>query len=168
MLLTREADYAVLCVLEMARHGQTSARAVAVRQGVSPAFLANIVHSLAKAGIAVTRRGAGGGISLARPPEELSVLEVVEAIQGHIAVNACVACPRQCPRADGCDLYPLFRRAQECLRDLLSVSFADVLEGNFPAGIPLLRPVESPGPEAGPVLPAASSAPPRAHTGGVG
>lgn len=128
MLLTREADYAVLCILEVARAGHVSAGEIADRQGVSAGFLANIVHSLAKAGIAVTRRGAGGGITLARSPYELTVLEVVEAVQGPLGLNACVARPLQCPRTESCVLFPTFLRARDALRASLAVSFGDLLD----------------------------------------
>lgn len=129
MLVTREADYAVTCVLEVARHSHVSAAEIARRHGISASFVANIVHSLAKAGIAITTRGAGGGVSLARPADSLTVLEVIEAVQGRLTLNACVAHPCQCDRHDGCSAYPVFRSTQQQLRAALDVTFADLLDG---------------------------------------
>lgn len=128
MLVTREADYAVMCVLEVARYKHVSAAEIARRHAISSSFVANIVHSLAKAGIAVTTRGAGGGVSLARPADSLTLLEVIEAVQGRLTVNACVAHPRQCDRVEGCAAYAVFRDVQNQLRLGLDVTFAELLE----------------------------------------
>uniref|UniRef100_A0A831XQJ3 NADH-quinone oxidoreductase subunit L n=1 Tax=Thermus islandicus TaxID=540988 RepID=A0A831XQJ3_9DEIN len=82
VLVTREADYAIRCVLEVARHGRISAARVAALQGISPTFLGKIVRSLARAGILATRRGVGGGIALAVPAGSITVLHVIEALEG--------------------------------------------------------------------------------------
>jgi len=130
LLVTREADYAVTCVLEVARYKHISAAEIARRHDISSSFVANIVHSLAKAGIAVTTRGAGGGVSLARPPDSLTLLEVIEAVQGRLTVNSCVAHPRQCDRTEGCSAYAVFRDVQNQLRLGLDVTFAELLEAS--------------------------------------
>lgn len=127
MQLTREADYAVLCVLEVARFGRMSAAEVARRQDISPAFLGKIVGSLAKAGVLTTRRGVGGGIDLARPPESLTLLEVVEAVQGPFAINQCLIHTGSCERQSGCYVYPLWVKAQHEMKAALDVSIAEVV-----------------------------------------
>ena len=127
MQLTREADYAVLCVLEVARFGRMSAAEVARRQEISPAFLGKIVGSLAKAGVLTTRRGVGGGIDLARSPESLTLLEVVEAVQGPFAINQCLIHNGSCDRQSGCYVYPLWVKAQHDMKAALNVSIADVM-----------------------------------------
>lgn len=136
MLVTREADYAVTCVLEVARHKHISAAEIARRHEISPSFVANIVHSLAKSGIAVTTRGAGGGVSLARAADSLTLLDVIEAVQGRLTVNSCVANPRQCDRTDGCSAYFVFRGVQNQMRLGLDVTFAELLEGSDDSGPP--------------------------------
>jgi Rrf2 family protein len=127
MQLTREADYAVICVLEVARFGRMSAAEVARRQNMSPAFLGKIVGSLAKAGILTTRRGVGGGIALAHSPEDLTLLEVVEAVQGPFAINRCLVHQGGCDRQSGCYVYPIWIKAQEDLKSALNVTLADVI-----------------------------------------
>lgn len=127
MQLTREADYAVLCVLEVARFGRMSAAEVARRQDISPAFLGKIVGSLAKAGVLTTRRGVGGGIDLARPPESLTLLEVVEAVQGPFAINQCLIHSGSCDRQSDCYVYPLWVKAQHEMKAALDVSIAEVV-----------------------------------------
>ncbi|MGZ4149098.1 MAG: RrF2 family transcriptional regulator [Actinomycetota bacterium] len=139
MLVTREADYAIRCVLEVARQGRVSAARVAELQGISPTFLGKIVQSLARAGILSTRRGVGGGVTLAVPLEEITLLRVIEAVEGPLCLNDCVADPPQCPQIDTCPVYPYLDRAQGALRALLTVNLAELAKdgplplGDFPA-----------------------------------
>ena len=127
MLVTREADYALRCVLEVARHGRVSAAKVAEIQGISPTFRGKIVQSLARAGILTTRRGVGGGVSLAQPLESITVLRVIEAVEGPLCLNDCVADPPQCPQIDTCPVYPFLERAQVALKELLTVNLSELL-----------------------------------------
>lgn len=127
MLVTREADYAIRCVLEVARHGRISAAEVARLQDISPTFLGKIVQSLAKAGILVTRRGVGGGISLAVPVESITLLRVIEAVEGPLCVNDCLRDPPMCQWIGRCPAYPYLWRAQESLRSILDVGFEALL-----------------------------------------
>jgi Rrf2 family protein len=127
VLLTREADYAVRCVLEVARAGHISASQVAAIQGISPTFLGKIVQVLGRAGILSTRRGVGGGIALAVPPEDITLLQVIEAVEGPLVLNDCLASPPQCSMLDSCPAYPHLCRAQNALRDALDVSFDRLL-----------------------------------------
>ncbi|MGE5225331.1 MAG: RrF2 family transcriptional regulator [Planctomycetaceae bacterium] len=132
MLVTREADYAIRCVLEVARQGRVSAARVAELQDISPTFLGKIVQSLARAGILATRRGVGGGVTLAVPLEEITLLRVIEAVEGPLCLNDCVADPPQCPQIGTCPVYPYLDRAQGALRALLTVSL-DELAKDGPA-----------------------------------
>lgn len=127
MLVTREADYAIRCVLEVARHGRVSAARVAELQDISPTFLGKIVQSLARAGILSTRRGVGGGVSLAVPLESITMLRVIEAVEGPLCLNDCVGTPPQCPQIDTCPVYPYLDRAQDALRSLLDVTLAELV-----------------------------------------
>jgi Rrf2 family transcriptional regulator, iron-sulfur cluster assembly transcription factor len=128
VLVTREADYAIRCVIEVVRHGRISAAQVAELQGISPTFLGKIVQSLAKAGILATRRGVGGGIALGVPVESLTLLQVIEAVEGPICLNECLTTPPQCSHVETCPAYPFLKQAQVSLRDILDVSFAEVME----------------------------------------
>lgn len=127
MLVTREADYAIRCVLEVARHGRISAAEVARIRSISPTFLGKIVQTLAKAGILSTRRGVGGGISLAVPPEEITLLQVIESVEGPIALNDCLAPQPNCLHIETCPAYPYLCEAQVTLRRILDVSIAEMV-----------------------------------------
>lgn len=131
MLVTREADYAIRCVIEVARHGRISAAQVAALQGISPTFLGKIVQSLAKAGILATRRGVGGGIALAQPVEAITLLQVIEAVEGPLVLNDCLTNPPQCGHIDVCPAYSYLCEAQDNMRGILDVSFAEVI-GQMP------------------------------------
>ena len=133
MLVTREADYAIRCVIEVARIGRTSAAQVARLQGISPTFLGKIVQTLAKAGILATRRGVGGGIALAKPVEDITLLEVIEAVEGPLCINECLQTPTQCALIGECPAYPYLSEAQARLKETLDVSFATVVAAQDPA-----------------------------------
>lgn len=128
MLVTREADYAIRCVIEVAQHGRISAARVAALQGISPTFLGKIVQSLAKAGILATRRGVGGGIALAVPVADITLLQVIEAVEGPLCLNDCLTNPPQCQHLETCPAFPYLSEAQAGLRATLDVSFAEVID----------------------------------------
>jgi Rrf2 family protein len=144
MLVTKEADYALRCVLEVAQHGRVSAARVAERQGISPAFLGKIVQSLARAGILSTRRGVGGGVALAVPLESLTMLRVIEAVEGPLCINDCVADPPRCTHVSDCPIYPYLQRAQGALRDIFTVTMAQLAAGEV--GLAGLTELASPPP----------------------
>ncbi|MDF1499084.1 MAG: Rrf2 family transcriptional regulator [Anaerolineales bacterium] len=122
MQITRQADYAVRAVLYLAglnngRRAPTSE--IARKQHIPPSFLAKIVSQLSVAGVVQTSRGARGGVSLARPPQDISLLEVVEAIDGPIALNACVLDPKACQFGSDCVVHEVWCKAQAELVDKL-------------------------------------------------
>jgi Rrf2 family protein len=126
--LTRQADYALRCVLEVARHERVSAGTIAARQQLSPSFVGKIVSALARAGILETHRGAAGGVQLGRPAAAITLLDVVEAVEGPVRINRCVRVPPTCSLVERCPLSPAFRDAQEALVAALSVSLAELIE----------------------------------------
>ena len=135
MLVTREADYAIRCVLEVAKHDRISAAQVAKLQEISPTFLGKIVQSLARSGIVTTRRGVGGGIALAVPVESITLLRVIEAVEGPLCLNDCLTTPPQCKHTDTCPAFSYLGKAQESLRSILDVSFAKMIEDRAEATV---------------------------------
>lgn len=128
MQITRQADYAVRAMLHLARlgpDGQASTASIADEQHIPPTFLAKIVSQLAGAGLLVARRGARGGVRLARPPAAISLLQVVEAIDGPLMLNECLAEPGTCPLSPACPVCNVWSEAQFALIQKLSqTSFA--------------------------------------------
>ena len=97
----------------------SSLRDVGAEQDIPESFLAKIFQSLVHAGLVASQRGAHGGFSLARPPGEITVREVVEAIDGPIALNGCVLWPDECRRSKGCRMHKAWERAQEQMMAVL-------------------------------------------------
>jgi len=129
MQITRQADYALRAMLYLA-HLEPNQRAatnqIAEVQHIPPSFLAKIISQLSIAGLIHTSRGARGGVSMARRPEEISVLEVVEAIDGPISLNECTAHPAGCPFGEDCPLRPLWCDTQaELVARLGKTTFAE-------------------------------------------
>ena len=115
MQITRQADYAVRAVLYLAKIGpelRAATSQIAQEQPIPPSFLAKIVSQLSVAGLLQTSRGARGGVSLARVPEQISLLEVVEAIDGPILLNECVAGNGTCTFGDDCPMQSIWCDAQ--------------------------------------------------------
>lgn len=132
MQITRQADYAVRAVHYLAKLGEDKRAAtsqIAQQQHIPPSFLAKIVSQLSVAGLLQTSRGARGGVSLARDPEKISLLEVVEAIDGPILLNECVADGgSSCVFGEDCLMRPVWCEAQAELVDRLKkTSFGVVL-----------------------------------------
>lgn len=134
MQITRQADYAMRAVMYLSKLGPDQRAAtshIASEQRIPPSFLAKIVSQLSVAGLLQTSRGARGGVSLAKPPEEISFLEVVEAIDGPILINECVAEGNICTFGENCELRPVFCEAQaELITRLDNTNFGNVLKSN--------------------------------------
>ena len=134
MQITRQADYAMRAVAYLSNLGPEQRAAtsqIAEDQQIPPSFLAKIVSQLSVAGLLQTSRGARGGVSLARTPEEISFLEVVEAIDGPILLNECVADGTTCNFGDSCALRPVFCDAQaDLVNRLETTTFLTVVETN--------------------------------------
>ena len=131
MQITRQADYAVRAVLYLA-HLDDSERAatstVAHEQHIPPSFLAKIISQLSIAGLLHTSHGARGGVTLAREPKDITLLEVVEAIDGPIQLNECVGDEGTCSFGHECPLQSVWCEAQEKLvTQLKSTNFADLM-----------------------------------------
>jgi Rrf2 family protein len=133
MQITRQADYAVRAVLYLAQLGgdkRASTSQIAQEQQIPPSFLAKIVSQLSIAGLLQTSRGARGGVSLARSPEQISLLEVVEAIDGPILLNECVGDNGACSFGDDCPMKPIWCDTQaELVQRLRNTSFASFTKG---------------------------------------
>ena len=99
MEISRRTDYGVRVILDLAtlpESQRASTQEIAVRQNIPSPFLAKIISQLALGGLVTTYRGAGGGVTLARPASEISLLHVIEALEGPIRLNRCLLEPDAC------------------------------------------------------------------------
>jgi Rrf2 family protein len=125
--ISRQTDYAARVVLHLAclEPGAKVPIADIAKHRMLPLdFVRRIVGDLVKAGVLMTFRGSGGGVSLARPAQEISLGEVVRAMEGGIALNHCVSDRRVCPLAAACPVQSVWVDATQVLDDYLgSVRF---------------------------------------------
>lgn len=104
---------------------------IAEEQHIPPSFLAKIISQLSIAGLLHTSRGARGGVTLARDAKDITLLEVVEAIDGPIQLNECVGDSGTCSFDESCPLRPVWCDAQEELVGRLKgTNFADMMSKN--------------------------------------
>jgi len=111
MLLTKRNEYALQAAVLLARsRRRMPASELALALGTSPAFVSKIAQQLVRAGLVIARRGKGGGLSLARPPERIRVRELFRAVDGPLLLAGCLEHGR-CRHLD-CPLYPVLGRVQ--------------------------------------------------------
>lgn len=127
MQITRQADYAIRAMLYLAnlQHGERAATSqIAESKKIPSSFLAKIISQLSIAGLIHTSRGAHGGVTLARNPDQITVLDVVEAIDGPISINNCTLDPHVCEFGEDCPIRPLWCDLQaELITRLRSTTF---------------------------------------------
>jgi len=110
MLVTRETDYAVRCVLYLAKDKDqvSSVTEVSRNMHIPKTFLAKIFQRLVRAGLVVSVRGMNGGFSLAKRPSEISLLDIMVAIQGPAGINVCAVNSKKCRRSSTCAVHPVW------------------------------------------------------------
>jgi Rrf2 family iron-sulfur cluster assembly transcriptional regulator len=122
MQITRAGEYGVLGLMNLARRspGQMAMiDDVSRTERIPKSFLAKIFQDLVKAGLVRSIRGAGGGFALVKDPAQVSVLEIIEAIEGKIVFQRCKQLKPDCDHAGGCALCGLFEQAQDGVKDVL-------------------------------------------------
>ncbi len=139
MRLSSLADYAVLMMSAAARHCGVGARiagrpvrmnatSLAAETGIPLPTAQKLVSRLSAAGLLESTRGTGGGVRLSRPPAAISLADIVEAVEGPIALTTCVDTARHdCALEGGCAVRPHMGIVNEVVRDALaSVSLASL------------------------------------------
>ena len=134
MQLTRAADYGVRAMVHLASLPETRRAGIAdlaKAAEVPPTFLTKVLQRLAASGLVVSHRGPNGGFTLAAPASSISLLHVVEAIEGPIQLNLCTG-PHEngiteCHRQTWCAVHNVWRHAQARLREVLGEASLDVL-----------------------------------------
>jgi Rrf2 family protein len=124
MRLTAQADYAVVMMAAAARHGcgaRLSATLLSDETGVPLPTAQKLMQALAKAGLLSSLRGTGGGFKLMRPAAAISLADIIEAIEGPIAMTACVDTMRHDCALDGhCQTKPHWGAINGAVRGALA------------------------------------------------
>lgn len=142
MQVSRKIDYALRAVIHLANE-DTTARAcsvaeIAARERIPRQFLEKIVQELIHKGLVRSRRGPRGGYVLARPAEEVSFRDVIEAVEGPISLNACVGDHAECFMLGTCGMERIWREGQRRVLDLFEkTTIADVRRPRPGPGFPV-------------------------------
>jgi Rrf2 family protein len=151
--LTRRGDYAVRAMVSLARPGtgQLTGTELAEMTGVPRSYVPQVMGDLVRAGLVANRLGRDGGYRLGREAEQVSLLEVIEAVEGSGRRETCVLRGGPCRgQPDGaCDVHDAFYRAERAVFDTLStVTLADVAQGSRSEAADVGEPVSGPPPVA--------------------
>ncbi len=122
MRLSNLADYAVVTMSAAARHcggERVSAAELARETGLPAPTVQKLVSKLSGAGLIRSVRGAGGGLQLARPAAAITLADIVEAVEGPIALTACVD-SHDCDYETGCSVRPHWPVVNAALRSALA------------------------------------------------
>ena len=135
--ITRLADYGILLMSYLAtgRRGQVhTARDVSGATGVPLPTVSKILKALARAGLLASHRGVGGGFALARDGKTITDADVVTALEGPIALTACLSPDREsCTVENSCPVKPNWERLNDAVRTALqSISVAEMVVPRFP------------------------------------
>lgn len=123
LTLSKTADYAVRASIALAEawgDGYRTIDEVAAEMELPRSFTPQVLGLLARAGIAESKAGRGGGYQLARSPRRISMLEVVEAAEGPLANERCTLRGGPCRWDDHCAVHETWTRAREALRRQLA------------------------------------------------
>jgi Rrf2 family protein len=140
MCLSQTASYAIQALGLVARHGGRLCliREIACGSGIPKPYLAKIVNQLAHEGLVTAKRGYRGGIYLNRPPREITLLDVVEAIDGKEFIAECMLGQTGCSSPCECPTYKLWSHLREEVRTALrQTTLAHILEANGAEAHPL-------------------------------
>ena len=119
-MITKKTEYAIRALWELANENGhlATANEIAQRQCIPPKYLPQIVSELSRAGLLLSVRGYGGGIRLSRPARDITLLEVIEAMQGKMWMFECQMGPCDCDFGPGCDLKGVYERAKVSLEEI--------------------------------------------------
>ena len=131
-MISTKGRYALRVMLDLAQHegeGNIPLKDIAERQDISKKYLEVIVKDLVKGGMLNGVSGKGGGYSLCRKPDEYTVGEIIELMEGTLAPVACLLSGAEdCPRADYCLTLPLWKEYYEMIHDFFySKKLSDLL-----------------------------------------
>ena len=133
MRLTQATDYGMAAILHLSqRNGDRnySIDEISRTTEIPEEFLRKIFQVLVKSGIIQSFKGRGGGVSLARSPEDITVAEIIAPLQEERGLVRCLREGEYCPRSNGCRASIFWRRIQENLFEVLGkTTIKDVLKG---------------------------------------
>jgi Rrf2 family iron-sulfur cluster assembly transcriptional regulator len=133
MRITQEGDYALRVVLYLYKHKpgeRVEAKVISESENVPLRFLLKLLRKLAGAGVVNSYRGTGGGYAIEKPPSQVTIRQVIEAIEGPIYVNKCLCDETMCnlSRAQNCEVHRALEKLQsKLLTEMDNLTFEQIL-----------------------------------------
>ena len=128
--INRQTDYAARVILALAKRGpegRASTSQIQHEMLIPPALAQRIVAELARGGFILTFPGRDGGVTLARPPEEINLRQVVEHFEGKLILSACLVADGECPFDKKCPVRGRWARLQSMLHhEMEQITFAEL------------------------------------------
>jgi len=132
-IIRRNTDYALRLVIGLAGRadeGAVSTRRLAEEQAVPYQLACKLLQQLQDAGIVHSAMGPKGGFRLQRGPERISLLDVIEAVQGPLRLNRCLLRDARCPRQEVCPVRAKIGRLQDQMGEYLGgITLAELVQG---------------------------------------
>jgi Rrf2 family protein len=125
MRVTMKSDYGLRAMIDLATHygeGPVPSGDIAGRQCVPEHFLDQLLVTLRRAGLLKSLRGPQGGHMLARPPAQISMSEVIRALDGSTAPMECLPTPGACQLTPGCAIRDVWRQVEDYTQQLLAAT----------------------------------------------
>ena len=143
--LSKKVDYALMALMHLAeRGGSHSTREIAADHRLPQDLLAKVLQRLAREGVVASHQGTKGGYRLSRPAGDITVGQVIEAIEGPLALTQCLTDVGACDQFDTCNIKtPLQRLNDHVASTLARVTIADMCSENFDGLLPVPRDGES-------------------------
>jgi Rrf2 family protein len=122
MQIPRKIEYALRAMINLADHpdGVASGAEIAEREQIPKYFLEKVIRELMHRGLVRSRRGPGGGYQLARDPASVTFRDIIEAVEGPIAINLCVEGGASCSLQPGCRMFRIWEQGQKVLLEVFS------------------------------------------------
>ncbi len=121
MIITRATEYSIRAVLHLAARYPTpvvTKQEICEAEDVTPAFLTKILQPLIRNGLVRSKRGVAGGFALARSPDQVTLLDVLRAVEEPLTLNVCLLSADACARTGGCPVHGLWSEAVEKLEEV--------------------------------------------------
>ncbi len=136
-MISTKGRYALRVMIDLAQHegeGSIPLKAIAERQEISKKYLEIITKELVRGGLIRGVSGKGGGYSLCRTPEDYTVLEILELMEGSLSPVACLAQDDyDCPRGDNCLTLPMWKEFDRMTKDFFgNIRLSDLLGSRDP------------------------------------